>query len=134
MSETPSIISHVSVGTNDFGRAVAFYDAVLGAIGCQRIDMGHKGATAWGKAFPEFWVQTPIDGEKATIGNGTHFGFMVNSKDEVHAFYDAAIEAGGTSDGSPGPREEYGKQYYGCFIRDLDGHKIEATFWNQDAE
>ena len=50
----------------------------------------------------------------------------------VHAFYDAALEAGASPDGPPGPRPHYGEPYYGCFVRDLDGHKIEAAYW--DAE
>jgi catechol 2,3-dioxygenase-like lactoylglutathione lyase family enzyme len=131
MDENPSILSHVSIGTNDFERAAAFYDKVLGALGCTRT-MEHPGAVAYGKAFPEFWLHTPIDGAAASSGNGTHIAFMAQSMEQVQAFYDAAIEAGASPDGPPGPRPEYGTPYYGCFVRDLDGHKIEATFW--DAE
>jgi catechol 2,3-dioxygenase-like lactoylglutathione lyase family enzyme len=127
--DMPSLISHVSVGTNDFDRAVTFYDTVLEALGCRRV-MEHPGAIAWGRAYPEFWVQTPYDGHRATVGNGTHFGFIATTREEVHAFYDAALKAGGKGDGEPGPRSEYGEPYYGCFIRDLDGHKIEAAFWD----
>lgn len=127
--ENPSILSHVSIGTNDFERARAFYDRVLAPLGCTRI-MEHPGAVAYGKAYPEFWVQTPIDGKRAAIGNGTHIGFVAASKDEVHAFYDAALAAGAKPDGAPGPRPHYGEPYYGCFLRDLDGHKIEAAFFD----
>jgi catechol 2,3-dioxygenase-like lactoylglutathione lyase family enzyme len=127
--ENPSIISHVSVGTNRFDEAVAFYDVVLASLGCRRI-MEHPGAVAYGRLYPEFWVQTPIDGRPASIGNGTHFGFVAPTKEAVHAFYDAALRAGGKDDGPPGPRPQYGEPYYGCFVRDLDGHKIEAAFWD----
>lgn len=131
MDDNPSMMSHVSIGTNDFDRAAAFYDAVLAVLGCKRI-MEYPGAVAWGKFYPEFWVQTPIDGGTAAPGNGTHFGFIASSKDQVHAFYDAALKSGGTADGAPGGRPHYDAAYYGCFVRDLDGHKIEATYW--DAE
>jgi catechol 2,3-dioxygenase-like lactoylglutathione lyase family enzyme len=127
--ENPSLISHVSIGTNDFARATAFYDRVLPTLGCQRV-MEHPGAQAYGKAYPEFWVQTPIDGKPAVVGNGTHFGFVAPNKQAVHDFHAAAIAAGGTSEGAPGPRPEYGEPYYGCFVRDPDGHKIEAAFWD----
>lgn len=130
MEPNPSIVSHISIGTNDFDRAVAFYDVVLATLGCKQI-MQHPGAVAYGRMFPEFWVQTPIDGEAATRGNGSHFAFFANNKEEVHAFFDAAIKAGGRADGDPGPRPEYTDAYYGCFVRDLDGHKIEATYWDQ---
>jgi catechol 2,3-dioxygenase-like lactoylglutathione lyase family enzyme len=127
--DNPSILSHASIGTNDFDRAVRFYDAVLPTLGCRRI-MQHPGAAAWGKAFPEFWVQTPIDGKPASVGNGTHIGFVAPDKDAVHAFHAAALKAGAKDEGAPGPRPDYGEPYYGCFVRDPDGHKIEAAYWD----
>ena len=129
-NENPSIISHLSVGTNNFERAVAFYDKVLATLGCKQV-MNYPGAVAYGREDPEFWVQTPIDGKQATVGNGFHVGFVANSKEVVHAFHEAALAAGGKDDGPPGPRPDYGESYYGCFIRDLDGNKIEATYWNE---
>lgn len=128
-TQNPSILSHVSIGVDDFDQAIKFYDAVLGAMGIRKI-MSHPGATAYGREYPEFWVQTPGDEKPASVGNGTHFGFVARSKDEVHAFWDAAIANGASPDGEPGPRPHYGEPYYGCFVRDLDGHKIEATYWD----
>lgn len=129
MSDIPSILSHISLGTNDFEQSVAFYDKVLPTLGCRRV-MEHPGAVAYGKAFPEFWVQTPIDGKPAAVGNGIHFGFIAPDKEAVRTFHEAALAAGATDDGAPGPRAEYGAPYYGCFVRDPDGHKIEAAFWD----
>src|SRR5262245_13895765 len=129
-NDNPSIISHVSVGTNRFDEARAFYEKVLATLGC-KIIMEHPGAAAFGKQFPEFWVQQPHDGGTAHTGNGIHFGFVANSKADVDAFYRAAIGAGAKDDGKPGARADYGEPYYGCFVRDLDGHKIEAAFWDE---
>ena len=130
MDDNPSIISHVSIGTNDFDNATRFYDAVFATLGITRI-MEHPDAVAYGKQFPEFWVCTPLDENSASMGNGTHFAFIASSQAQVDAFHAAAIEAGATDDGPPGPRPQYGAPYYGCFVRDLDGHKIEATFWDE---
>lgn len=130
MNENPSIVSHVSIGTNDFERAVRFYDRVLAPLGARRI-AEFPNAVAYGKRFPEFWVQAPYDGRPASVGNGYHIALFASSKAEVDAFYAAAIEAGATDDGPPGPRSEYDPAYYGAFVRDLDGHKIEATFWDE---
>ena len=132
-TENPSILSHVSIGTNDFDRAIAFYDAVLATLGCRCV-MKLPGAVAYGRAFPEFWVQTPIDGETATVGNGTHVSFIAATKTQVDAFFAAAVEAGARSDGDPGARPQYSDAYYGCFVRDHDGHKIEATYWDPNVE
>ncbi len=70
-SANPSCISHLSIGTNDFPRARAFYDAVMAALGCKVI-LEYPGAVAYGKLYPEFWVQAPIDGRPASVGNGSH--------------------------------------------------------------
>lgn len=127
--ENPSILSHISLGTDDFNRARAFYDAVMPTLGA-RLVMEHPGAAAYGRAYPEFWIQTPHDGGPAGAGNGTHVGFMADSRETVDAFHAAALAAGATDDGAPGLRPAYGPGYYGCFVRDPDGHKIEATFWD----
>ena len=127
--DNPSIISHVSLGTNRFVEARAFYEKALAELGCKVI-LEHPGATAFGKIYPEFWLQAPHDGKSATVGNGTHVGFFAASRAEVDAFFHTAIAAGASPDGDPGGREHYGAPYYGCFVRDLDGNKIEATFWD----
>lgn len=67
------------------------------------------------------------------MGNGSNFGFLATSRKQVDAFHARALEMAGKSDGAPGLRALYGPQYFGAFVRDLDGHKIEATFWNESA-
>ncbi|EAR07471.1 VOC family protein [Reinekea blandensis] len=129
--ESPSIMNHLSIGTNDVERALSFYDQVLGTLGASRqIDMPGIGA-AFGKLYPEFWVQKPHNEGEAGVANGVHFAFNAESKAAVDAFYQAAMKAGAVSDGEPGPRPHYGAAYYGCFVYDPDGHKIEATFWDE---
>lgn len=130
-NEVPSIIHHLSVGTNSPEQAFAFYDKVLPTIGAKRIADYSPHAVAYGKLFPEFWVHPPCNGDKAEVGNGWHVSFFASSEAMVQAFYNAALEAGGTCDGEPGPRKDYGPCYYGCFVRDLDCNKIEATFWDE---
>ncbi len=124
-SLSPSVISHVSLGTNDYPHTKAFYDAVLATlqIGCV---MELPAGAGYGRAFPEFWVQRPHDGGRASVGNGTHTSFLANSIDEVKAFHAKALEMGATDEGVPGLRPHYDAQYYAAFVRDLDGHKIKA--------
>ena len=124
--ENPSIMHHASIGTNDFEAATTFYDIVLATIGAKRV-LDFPGAVAYGKVYPEFWVQKPHDGASAAPANGIHFAFLATDKAAVQAFYDAALAAGASDDGAPGPRPDYGPAYFGCFVRDLDGHKIEAA-------
>lgn len=131
-SESPShssLVHHVSVGTNRMAEACAFYDAVLACIGARRV-MDYPQAVGYGKEFAEFWVHPPHNGQAASAGNGVHFGFTATSREQVDAFYREALAQGGQSEGEPGPRPLYGDAYYGCFVRDLDGNKIEANFWS----
>jgi catechol 2,3-dioxygenase-like lactoylglutathione lyase family enzyme len=128
--EVPTIIHHASLGSNNLEQALEFYDKVLATIGAGRI-MSHPGAVAYGKQFPEFWVQETFDGLPADTGNGVHFAFFATSREQVDSFHAAVLDAGGTDDGLPGSRPDYGAPYYGCFCRDLDGHKIEAVFWDE---
>ncbi|MFT4863621.1 MAG: catechol 2,3-dioxygenase-like lactoylglutathione lyase family enzyme [Pseudohongiellaceae bacterium] len=84
--ELLSIMGHVSIGTNQFEKTVAFYDQVLATIGALRILEVGDFAVAWGKQFPEFWVQKPRSGKPAESGNGIHFAFLAASVAMVDNF------------------------------------------------
>ena len=127
MQQLPSL-SHVSVGTNDFPRAKAFYDAVLATLQIECL-MDAEDGSGYGRRFPEFWVGFPHDGEEAAPGNGVHVCFNANSVEEVQAFHAKALELGGQDEGKPGLRREYADNYYAAFVRDPDGNKIEAVFF-----
>jgi catechol 2,3-dioxygenase-like lactoylglutathione lyase family enzyme len=123
------MLHHVSIGVRDVERAAKFYDPVMKALGYKRVADYSPGAIAYGesKDRPEFWVGKPHDGGVPSGGNGAHFGFVAKTKAAVNKFHDAALKAGGSNGGEPGPRPDYGFAYYGAFIYDLDGNKIEAT-------
>ena len=121
------MLHHVSVGARDVPKAVAFYDKVLAPLGFKRVMDFLPHAVGYGADHPEFWVQVPANGGLATVGNGVHISFAAPNKNAVNAFHAAALKAGGKDEGAPGPRPDYGPDYYGAFCRDLDGHKIEAV-------
>jgi catechol 2,3-dioxygenase-like lactoylglutathione lyase family enzyme len=121
----PSVISHVSLGTNDYPRAKAFYDVVLATLQIRCV-MDFDGGAGYGRKFPEFWIQAPLDGARASAGNGVHVAFLANTINEVNAFHAKALELGGKDEGAPGYRPDYTPEYYAAFVRDLDGNKIEA--------
>jgi catechol 2,3-dioxygenase-like lactoylglutathione lyase family enzyme len=121
------MLHHVSIGVADVERAAKFYDAVLGTLGYTRIMEFLPYAIAYGESEPSFWIQLPHNQEAASVGNGTHIGISAGSKLAVDAFHHAALANGGTDNGAPGPRPDYGAEYYGAFVIDLDGNKIEAT-------
>ena len=119
--------SHVTVGTNDMTRAEAFYDAVMGAIG-QPSFFKAPGVLSYGTATGEkFFVLHPFDKQPAQPGNGWHAAFRVGSRAEVDAFHAAALANGGSDEGPPGLRPHYHPNYYGAYVRDPDGNKLQAV-------
>jgi catechol 2,3-dioxygenase-like lactoylglutathione lyase family enzyme len=121
------MLHHVSIGVADVERAAKFYDAVLGALGYKRVMEFMPYALAYGETAPSFWVQLPHNQKSAAVGNGVHIGFVARSKEAVNKFHETALAHGGHDDGAPGPRPDYGPEYYGAFVIDIDGNKIEAT-------
>jgi catechol 2,3-dioxygenase-like lactoylglutathione lyase family enzyme len=122
------MLHHVSIGVSDVGPAAQFYDAVLAALGYRRVMEFLPFAVAYGERGPEFWVQMPHDQQAPSSGNGAHIAFTAQNKKNVDAFHAAALRAGAKDEGAPGPRPEYTENYYGAFVRDPYGNKIEAVF------
>jgi catechol 2,3-dioxygenase-like lactoylglutathione lyase family enzyme len=131
------MFSHITVGTNDIDRAKQFYDKVLAAIGlrCQLDDRvaGWLCYVPEGDSGPEFLICRPIDGGKATFGNGVTIGFNVRERAQVDIFHKAALAAGGVDEGAPGTRPHYHPSYYGAYVRDPDGNKLCCVCHRSDA-
>jgi len=121
------MLHHVSVGVRDVERAAQFYDAVLGALGYKRVMEVLPYGVAYGEDEPVFWIQLPHNQQVATPGNGAHISFIARSQDQVNEFHRLALEEGAQNAGEPGPRPDYTPDYYGAFVFDLDGNKLEAT-------
>lgn len=122
------MIDHAGIAVSDWAKSKAFYDAALGAIGARLMMMvpkEHSGGAnvgGYGRSKPDFWLQ-----EGGETGPGRHYAFRVDSRAEVHAFYEAAMAAGGRDNGAPGPRPHYHEHYYGAFVLDPDGNNVEAV-------
>ncbi|WP_235890985.1 VOC family protein [Pararhizobium mangrovi] len=77
-----------------------------------------------------FSVVTSTDGTPASVGNGVHVAFEAGDRPMIDAFYRPALNCDGTEDGQPGLRPEYNTNYYGVFVFDPDGNKIEAVTYS----
>ncbi|NZA25671.1 VOC family protein [Luteimonas sp. SJ-92] len=123
------MFNHIMVGSNDIERSARFYGAVLGVLGVPepirnqaasghlRLFYRHDGST--------FCVSEPIDGAPATCANGGTIGFKCASAEQVQAFHDAAVAAGGTSiEDPPGLRNGSLGPMHLAYVRDPDGNKL----------
>lgn len=122
------MLSHVTIGVADLARAKAFYDAVIGTlgIGCILDEPAHGlvGYAVGPETVPQFYLITPIDGRPAAVGNGQTFAFVAPDRATVRRFHETALAHGGRDEGPPGLRAHYHPDYYGAYLRDLDGHKV----------
>jgi len=113
--------SHMMVGSNDLARSKTFYDALFGKEGRQ----DDKGRLSYGRKGSVFMVTTPIDGQPATHANGATIGFAFDSPEEVDAWHQRGIAAGGTSiEDPPGIRSNAFGALYLAYLRDPDGNKL----------
>ena len=129
-----SIISHITLGTNDKERSAIFYDDVLGTLGFARLPKPPEKPLAYEKnsGMPTIYIYTPVDGRPATWGNGTHLALVAHNRSQVHAFHEQALKNGGICEGAPGPRPHYGPNYYAAYVRDPDGNKLQAVCYAEE--
>jgi catechol 2,3-dioxygenase-like lactoylglutathione lyase family enzyme len=126
-----SILDHITLVVSNYAASKAFYEKTLAPLGITAV-MEYGEACGFGRGSkPDFWIGTgPTSFQKAEqlrIITPTHVAFTARSRQEVVAFYKAALEAGGKDFGAPGVRLEYHPNYYGAFVLDPDGHDIEAV-------
>ena len=120
--------SHITVGTSKLTDAMRFYDAALAPLGLKRTRTFKIAASyapdAYSGVNEPFWVVRPYDKKDATAGNGVTVAFDAPTRAAVDAFHAAALAAGGADEGPPGIRQHYHPNYYGAYVRDLDGNKL----------
>ena len=115
------MIDHMSVSVSDYDRSKTFYRAALAPLGYAVVMEFEKNAGFGIGNTPDFWI-----GEGKPNVPPVHVAFAAASHAFVDAFYHAAMAAGATDNGRPGPRPHYHEHYYGAFVHDPDGHNIEA--------
>jgi catechol 2,3-dioxygenase-like lactoylglutathione lyase family enzyme len=122
------MFSHIMIGTNDLEKSKAFYDATLGTLGVPA-GFVDRHRVFWRTKAGTFSVSLPIDGQPATAGNGSTFGFACESAAQADAWHAAGVAHGGsTCEDPPGVRTGPSGQLYLAYLRDPDGHKLCAVF------
>jgi catechol 2,3-dioxygenase-like lactoylglutathione lyase family enzyme len=114
------MFDHVTIRASDRGATERFYDAVLKPLG-----IGKSHSDSDGAIWEDFGFYA-VDGTHPAT-RGLHVGFVAPSREHVDRFWEAGTQAGYRDDGAPGPRPEYGDDYYGGFLLDPDGNSVEAV-------
>ena len=124
------VIDHAGLRVSNPSKSRLFYERALAPLGYRMLFEVPKeftgGLVALGFGVPpkpDFWMSEGTPNEPRI-----HVAFRADNRKQVDDFYKAALAAGGSDNGPPGPRPHYHKDYYGAFVLDPDGHNIEAVF------
>lgn len=120
------MLHHVSLGVRDLSVAGRFYDAALNALGYRRV-FEDDTAIGYGLIDDHDLLCLKLRDDASAPGPGFHLAFAAASTDAVAAFHRAALQYGGSDNGAPGLRPDYGADYYAAFVIDPDGHRLEAV-------
>lgn len=120
-----SQVGYVCLGTNDFDRACAFYEALSAELGGKKLFPTPQGQMFRLGAGAMIMVTRPYNKEPATIGNGNMLAINVDAEADVARIYEKALSLGATCEGKPGPRGAFGEFAY---FRDPDGNKLAVFF------
>jgi catechol 2,3-dioxygenase-like lactoylglutathione lyase family enzyme len=133
------MIDHFSLSVKDYDQSLKFYDEILKTLGYERImsfDIPEGKFAGYGKdQKPSFWISASgrVD-EDVGRARGVHCAFLAPNIAAIHDWYQKALELGGQDNGAPGVRPEYHPGYYGAFVVDPNGWRIEACFHGYQAE
>ncbi len=117
------MIDHVGFEVADLERSARFYDAVFFALGARRM-LESEFAVAYGVNAAEFWI---VMRELPPAPGYGHVALRASGKAAVDAAYRAGLAAGGSDDGPPGLRPQYGRRYYAAYLHDPDGLRVEIV-------
>jgi catechol 2,3-dioxygenase-like lactoylglutathione lyase family enzyme len=117
------MIDHVGFEVSDLRRCARFYDAVFFSLGGRRMHESEH-AVAYGVNSPIVWFV--VRGRAPAPGYG-HVALQASGKAAVDAAYAVGLANGGTDDGAPGQRPQYGRRYYAAYMRDPDGLRVEVV-------
>ena len=116
------MLDHISISVRDFALSKTFYLAALGPLGYSLLMEYGDSVAGFGEDMkPDFWLKP------GASSGPIHLAFATSERAVVDAFYQAALAAGATDNGAPGPRPEYHPNYYGAFVIDPDGNNLEAV-------
>jgi catechol 2,3-dioxygenase-like lactoylglutathione lyase family enzyme len=119
------MLNHVSIGVRNIAKAKSFYDAALKPLGYKCLSEG-EGSLGYGADAVVLWIGAAERSVKADTASGLHFCFDAPTRKSVDAFHKAGLAAGGSDNGKPGLRADYGDTYYAAFVIDPDGYRLEA--------
>ena len=116
-------LDHLNLPVADLARSRAFYEELLDPFGFP-VNRDFADVAVGFGAGPNAILALVRTGSSV---QPIHIAFRLDSRPEVDRFYSLAVSLGAGDNGSPGPRPQYHEHYYAGFVRDPDGHNLEAV-------
>ena len=120
------MIDHIGFEVSDLERSSRFYDAVLYALGARRMVQSEH-VVAYGVNGPQLWIVNRPGAPRAPGAGYGHVALRASGKAAVDAAYAGGLANGGSDDGAPGMRPQYGPRYYAAYLKDPDGLRVEVV-------
>ncbi len=125
------LLDHVSISVANLSQCVDFYDAIMRNLECEKIyatesSLGYGVRCAAGEELHSCLAVYQSD--NANVDDARHWCFKAKSQNAVIEFYNAGIAAGGKCNGKPGLRQNYHDNYFGAFLYDPFGNRVEAVY------
>ena len=124
------MFDHVVFGVSDYEVSKEFFVKALAPLGVTVVDEGPLGVEL-GRADNN--ASMGIRRKPESCPAPLHLAFVAQSREQVRAFYQAALAAGGKDNGAPGLRPEYHPDYFAAFVIGPDGHNVEAVCHESEA-
>lgn len=123
------MFDHVVFGVSDYAVSKAFFLKALEPLGVTVVLEGPLGVELGPPKGKSSLCLFQTEEKPAYL----HLAFMAENRQQVEAFYRAALEAGGKDNGAPGLRPQYHANYYAAFVIGPDGHNIEMVCHEPEA-
>jgi len=118
------MFDHVKIGVSDYEASKTFFLKALEPLG---IEVGAEGPPAYGVELCTQANASLCLFQTEEKPAHLHLAFAAENRQQVEAFYRAALQAGGKDNGAPGLRPHYNANYYAAFVIGPDGHNIEVV-------
>lgn len=127
------MLHHISLGARNIEAAASFYDQVLAPLGFVRAWTGprpgqSRHAVGYGPPGADDKLAIKQVAQHVPDIPGFHFPMAASSRESVAAFHAAALAAGGSDNGAPGLRMDYGPTCHAAFVVGPEGHHLEAVY------
>jgi catechol 2,3-dioxygenase-like lactoylglutathione lyase family enzyme len=128
MTSRTIVVDHVLFVVEDLDACRRLYTTALAEVGIVELHVQDDGVHYGREDLDDFAIYR---GSPVTVA--AHVAFDADSREQVDAFFAAAIANGATSRGEPGVWTAYSERYYAAFVTDLHGNNVEAVFHSPDA-